>query len=98
MKTKISKEKIIEVCKASNSMAKAAADLKIHFNTLKIEKNLYDPNGTMFKNRAKPSHLDITTSNSIAVKLTGGTGNQLFGFFFINLYSSSKILPLPYIS
>ena len=35
----------------------------------------------MFKNRAKPPHLDITTSNSIAVKLTGGTGNQLFGFF-----------------
>ena len=41
MKTKISKEKIIEVCKASNSMAKAAADLKIHFNTLKRLAVLY---------------------------------------------------------
>ena len=41
MKTKISKEKIIEVCKVSNSMAQAAATLNIHFNTLKRLANLY---------------------------------------------------------
>ena len=41
MKTKISKDKIIEVCKSSNSMAQAAADLKIHFNTLKRLAVLY---------------------------------------------------------
>jgi hypothetical protein len=41
MKTKISKDKIVEVCKSSNSMAQAAADLRIHFNTLKRLALLY---------------------------------------------------------
>ena len=45
MKTKISKDKIIEVCKASNSMAQAAADLRIHFNTLKRLALLWSPSG-----------------------------------------------------
>jgi len=42
MKTNIAKEQIIEVCKKSASMAKAAATLKIHFNTLKRLATLYD--------------------------------------------------------
>lgn len=42
MKTKISKERIIEVCKNSISMSMAAASLNIHFNTLKRLAILYD--------------------------------------------------------
>jgi hypothetical protein len=47
MKSQIPQELIIEVCKSSGSMAKAAAHLKIHFNTLKrlaILHNCYLPN------------------------------------------------------
>jgi hypothetical protein len=47
MKTKISKERIIEVCKHSGSMAQAAANLNIHFNTLKrlaVIYKCYSPN------------------------------------------------------
>jgi len=42
MKSKIPPEVIIEVCKNSGSMSKAAAHLKIHFNTLKRLAILYD--------------------------------------------------------
>jgi hypothetical protein len=47
MKTQIPKEHLIEVCNKSGSMAKAAAQLSIHFNTLKrlaILYNCYFPN------------------------------------------------------
>jgi len=47
MKTKVSKEKIIEVCNNSISMSRAAASLNIHFNTLKrlaILYGCYTPN------------------------------------------------------
>lgn len=47
MKSQIPPEVIIEVCKNSGSMSKAAAHLKIHFNTLKrlaILHNCYFPN------------------------------------------------------
>ena len=47
MKSKISRERIIEVCSSSISMANAAATLSIHFNTLKrlaILYNCYTPN------------------------------------------------------
>ena len=63
MKTKISKEKIIEVCKVSNSMAQAAATLNIHFNTLKRLANLYgcyNPNqGLKGGNKNAPSKIDL---------------------------------------
>ena len=63
MKTKISKEKIIEVCKTSNSMAHAAAELNIHFNTLKRLAILYDcytPNqGLKGGNKNTPSKIDL---------------------------------------
>ena len=63
MKTKISKEKIIEVCKVSNSMAQAAAELNIHFNTLKrlaILYNCYTPNqGLKGGNKNTPSKIDL---------------------------------------
>lgn len=42
MKSSIPKSYFIEVCKRSNSMAKAAAELNIHFNTLKRLAILYD--------------------------------------------------------
>ncbi len=41
MKTQITKDRIIEVCTNSHSMAKAAAELNIHFNTLKRLAILY---------------------------------------------------------
>jgi len=41
MKTKISMERIIEVCRSSISMSLAAANLNIHFNTLKRLAILY---------------------------------------------------------
>jgi hypothetical protein len=47
MKSAISKERVVEVCLKSHSMAKAAAELNIHFNTLKrlaILYNCYLPN------------------------------------------------------
>ncbi|TRZ82564.1 MAG: hypothetical protein D4R91_03530 [Sediminibacterium sp.] len=63
MKTKISKVKIIEVCKTSNSMAQAAAKLNIHFNTLKRLAILYDcytPNqGLKGGNKNTPSKIDL---------------------------------------
>jgi len=63
MKTKISKEKIIEVCKTSNSMAHAAAELNIHFNTLKRLAILYDcytPNqGLKGGNKNAPTKIDL---------------------------------------
>ena len=63
MKTKISKDKIIEVCKASNSMAQAAAKLNIHFNTLKrlaILYNCYTPNqGLKGGNKNAPTKIDL---------------------------------------
>ncbi|MEY4052749.1 MAG: HNH endonuclease [Chitinophagia bacterium] len=63
MKTNISKEKIIEVCKTSNSMAQAAAELNIHFNTLKRLAILYDcytPNqGLKGGNKNTPSKIHL---------------------------------------
>ena len=56
MKTKIPKEKIVEVCNRSESMAKAAAELGIHFNTLKrlaVEYGCYNPNQAL-KGVSKP--------------------------------------------
>jgi hypothetical protein len=47
MKSHLAKSIVIEVCKKSNSMAQAAAELKVHFNTLKrlaILYNCYLPN------------------------------------------------------
>ena len=47
MKSRIPQSLVIEVCTRSNSMAKAAAELNIHFNTLKrlaILYNCYKPN------------------------------------------------------
>jgi len=47
MKSNIPKSLVVEVCARSNSMAKAAAELNIHFNTLKrlaILYNCYQPN------------------------------------------------------
>jgi hypothetical protein len=47
MKTDIPQYRVVEVCKNSGSMAKAAATLNIHFNTLKrlaILYNCYCPN------------------------------------------------------
>ena len=56
MRTKIEKQKIIEVCNRSESMAKAASELGIHFNTLKrlaIEYGCYQPNQAL-KGVSKP--------------------------------------------
>ena len=56
MRTKIEKEKIIEVCNRSESMARAASELGIHFNTLKrlaIEYGCYKPNQSL-KGVSKP--------------------------------------------
>lgn len=47
MKTQIPQDRIISVCRNSDSMSKAASELKIHFNTLKrlaILYNCYYPN------------------------------------------------------
>ncbi len=47
MKSHIPQSLVVEVCTRSNSMAKAAAELNIHFNTLKrlaILYNCYRPN------------------------------------------------------
>jgi 5-methylcytosine-specific restriction endonuclease McrA len=47
MKSQIPQSLVVEVCARSNSMAKAAAELNIHFNTLKrlaILYNCYRPN------------------------------------------------------
>ncbi len=41
MSSKITKERIIDVCNNSQSMAKAAVELNIHFNTLKRLALLY---------------------------------------------------------
>jgi hypothetical protein len=42
MKRQIEKSIVIEVCKKANSMSHAAAELKVHFNTLKRLAILYD--------------------------------------------------------
>lgn len=47
MKHNLTKEHIVEICNKSISMAQAAAELKVHFNTLKrlaILYNCYQPN------------------------------------------------------
>ena len=63
MKSSIPKSYFIEVCKRSNSMAKAAAELNIHFNTLKRLAILYDcyqPNqGLKGGNKITPAKLDL---------------------------------------
>lgn len=63
MKPAIPKEKIIEICNQSQSMAKAAAQLNIHFNTLKRLALLYQcyfPNQG-FKGGSKviPAKIDL---------------------------------------
>lgn len=64
MKTKISKDQIIEVCNHSDSMAKAAAELSIHFNTLKrlaILYNCYFPNqGLKGGSKKAPAKIDLS--------------------------------------
>lgn len=63
MKSSIPKSYFIEVCKRSNSMAKAAAELNIHFNTLKRLAILYDcyqPNqGLKGGNKITPAKVDL---------------------------------------
>ena len=63
MKSKISQERLVEVCKNSESMAKAAAKLEIHFNTLKrlaILHNCYLPNqGLRGGNKNAPVKIDL---------------------------------------
>ena len=63
MKSSIPKSYFIEVCKRSNSMAKAAAELNIHFNTLKRLAILYDcyqPNqGLKGGNKNTPVKVDL---------------------------------------
>ena len=47
MKRQIEKSIVIEICKKANSMSHAAAELKVHFNTLKrlaISYDCYAPN------------------------------------------------------
>ena len=64
MKSAISKERVVDVCLKSNSMAKAAAELNIHFNTLKrlaILYNCYQPNQG-FKGGQKITPAKITLS------------------------------------
>ena len=61
MKTHIPKELVIEVCSNSLSMAKAAAHLNIHFNTLKrlaLLNNCYKPNqGLRGGNKITPAKI-----------------------------------------
>jgi hypothetical protein len=63
MKTQIPKERLIEVCIKSGSMAKAAAELNIHFNTLKrlaILHNCYYPNqGLRGGNKNAPAKISL---------------------------------------
>ena len=63
MKSSIPKSYFIEVCKRSNSMAKAAAELNIHFNTLKRLAILYDcyqPNqGLKGGNKITPAKVNL---------------------------------------
>lgn len=67
MKTKIQKEKIVEVCNNSLSMSRAAAELGIHFNTLKrlaIEYDCYKPNPSL-KGVSKPISPRVPTDEII---------------------------------
>jgi hypothetical protein len=63
MKSLIPKEKVIEICNQSQSMAKAAAELNIHFNTLKrlaILHNCYYPNqGLRGGNKNAPAKIEL---------------------------------------
>ena len=63
MKTKISKERVIQVCNQCHSMAKAAAELNIHFNTLKrlaLLYNCYKPNqGLIGGSKKSPPKIDL---------------------------------------
>ncbi len=63
MKTEITKELVIDVCLKSNSMAQAAAELKIHFNTFKrlaTLYNCYSPNqGLKGGNKKTPAKIPL---------------------------------------
>lgn len=70
MKTKITREQIVKVCKESESMAKAAVELKIHFNTLKrlaIKYECYQPNPGL-KGCSKPIDPKIKLSEILEGK------------------------------
>jgi len=63
---KIPKETIIEVCNRNSTMAKAAAELKIHFGTLKkfaILYGCYEPNQS-----GKGIKKDSANSNAISLQ------------------------------
>ena len=63
MKRNLSEATVVEVCKRSNSMAMAAAELKIHFNTLKrlaLLYNCYYPNqGLRGGNKKAPAKIQL---------------------------------------
>lgn len=63
MRSNLAKEKVIEVCLSSASMAHAASILKIHFNTLKrlaILYNCYKPNqGLKGGRKNAPAKIDL---------------------------------------
>ena len=63
MKSTISKNRVIEVCTKNQSMARAAADLNVHFNTLKkwaIIYKCYNPNqGLKGGNKNAPAKIDL---------------------------------------
>jgi hypothetical protein len=66
MKSQIPQSLVVEVCARSNSMAKAAAELNIHFNTLKrlaILYNCYRPNqGLKGGNKNAPAKIILNKS------------------------------------
>ncbi len=63
MKRNLSEATVVEVCKRSNSMAMAAAELNIHFNTLKrlaLLYNCYYPNqGLRGGNKKSPVKIQL---------------------------------------
>lgn len=63
MKSRIPQSQVIEVCLRSDSMAKAAAELNIHFNTLKrlaILNGCYFPNqGLKGGNKNAPAKINL---------------------------------------
>ena len=70
MKEKVTKEQVIKVCAESKSMAKAAAELNIHFNTFKrlaIEYECYIPNQGL-KGCCKPIDPKISLSEILEGK------------------------------
>lgn len=70
MKTNIAREQIVKACEENESMAKAAVELGIHFNTLKrlaIKYECYQPNQGL-KGSCKPIDPKIKLSEIIEGK------------------------------